>query len=128
MEDFTRKNRILEALELRGMKQIELAERTGIARGTINNWAKQKYQPKSRPLNKMAKVLEVTELWLAGYPVPMERPIEQVRGDKKADIVRALGDNDRLIDIVAKLPSLTASQLDIIEPMIKEFAKLNQKN
>ena len=125
---YERNNRIREALEIRGMKQVELAEKTGLHKASINSWISQKWQPKSTPIMAMAKVLCVSEMWLAGYDVPMERPIEQVRGDKKADIVRALGDNDRLIDIVTKLTSLTASQLDSIETMVNEFAKLNPKN
>lgn len=127
MEVLTRQNRIFEALELRGMKQIELAERTGIARGTINNWAKQKYQPKATPLHKMAKVLEVSELWLAGYPVPMERPAEQVKGEKIAAISDDLKNNDRLLDLMSKIKSLTDSQLDSVENLVNEFSKLNQK-
>lgn len=128
MDSYERNNRIEEALNMRGMKAVELAEKSGLSQTSISHWIKQRWQPKATPLHKMAKVLGVTELWLAGYPVPMERPAEQVRGDKIADIVKELRDNDRLINIVSQLPLLTDSQLDSIETMVNEFAKLNPKN
>ena len=55
------------------MKQVELCEKTGIAKGTLNNWLAQRWQPKQEPIMKMAQVLDVSEMWLAGYDVPMER-------------------------------------------------------
>ena len=69
-------NRISEALSLRGMKKIELAEKTGISKATISHWNNQKYQPKQDNLMKLAKALDVSEMWLAGYDVPMENEIK----------------------------------------------------
>lgn len=127
MEDNIKvENRIQEALDIRGMKQIYLADATGISRGTVNNWIKQKYQPKQKGLMAMAKVLKVSEMWLAGYDVPMERPAAQIKGDKISDIVKELRESDRLVELVSKLPSLTDSQLVTIETLLTEFSKLNQ--
>lgn len=55
------------------IKQIELSRLTGIDRGTINNYVSGKYEPKSDAINKMAIALNVDEMWLWGYDVPMER-------------------------------------------------------
>jgi len=83
MEQYERQNRIAEALRIRCMKQIELAEKTGLSKGSINSWLRQRWQPKQPAILAMAKALDVSEMWLAGYDVPMERKAEQ----KKADVL-----------------------------------------
>lgn len=113
------KNRISEALELRNMKQTELAERSGISKGTINNWLKNKYQPKQKSLMILASILDVSELWLAGYDIPKERPLEQVKADKLARLVQRLRKNDKLFNLSMSMSELTDEELTAIENMVK---------
>ena len=55
------------------IRQIDVSNRTGIAPGTISNYAQGKYEPKGLNLEKIARELDVNEAWLAGgYPVPLE--------------------------------------------------------
>lgn len=65
--------RIRKALEIRGMKQIDLVERTGIGKSSISTYLSGDYEPKQKNLYKIAKVLDVSEAWLLGEDVPMER-------------------------------------------------------
>ena len=123
MNNFEKKNRIEEALRLRGIKQVELMEKTGISKSSINHWIKQRYQPKQEPLYKMAKVLDVSELWLAGYNVPMERAPEQIKADKLATLIHQLRGNDNLIRLMTYAVKLTDKQIIIVESMIKELIK-----
>lgn len=74
-DKYVRNNRIAEALDLRGMKQIELCELTGISKSSLNAYVKQNWQPKQNAIAKMSSVLDVSEMWLAGYDVPMERDL-----------------------------------------------------
>lgn len=67
------KDRIKEALELRGMKQSELVEKTGIDKGQMSSYLSGRYKPKQENLNLIANALSVDEAWLIGYDVPMER-------------------------------------------------------
>lgn len=123
MNNLEKKNRIEEALRLRGIKQVELVEKTGINKASINHWIKQRYQPKQEPLYKMAKALDVSELWLAGYDVPMERPPEQIKADKLATLIHQLRGNDNLIRLMTYAVKLTDKQIIIVESMIKELIK-----
>lgn len=77
--NYDKHNRIGEALSIRNMKQVELCEKTGISKGALNNWIKQRWQPKQTAIYKMAKALDVSEMWLAGYDTAMERPTSQKR-------------------------------------------------
>lgn len=65
--------RMREALELRQMKQAELALKTGIGKSSISTYLTGEYNPKQINLYKIAKALNVSEAWLMGLDVPMER-------------------------------------------------------
>lgn len=117
------RNRIREALSLRGMKQIELAERTGISQQKINPWINQRWQPKQDSLYKMAKVLDVSELWLAGYDVPMERPVGQKKMDQLAESILKIKSDKRYTDIVTNIVKLDDDQLIVIETLLNQFTK-----
>ena len=59
--------RLNEAITLRNMKPIDLANTTGISKASISGYMLGKYEPKPARLRTMAKVLNVSEAWLMGY-------------------------------------------------------------
>lgn len=120
-----RKNRIEQALNLRGMKRIELADKTGISRPTISNWINQKYQPKQESLMKMAQVLDVSEMWLAGYDVPMERPVEQKKSDELVQLIHSMRTDEDLKNLFLSICSLTNEQRKTIKSLVNELSKVN---
>ena len=61
------------ALELRGMKQADLVKRTGIGKSSISTYLTGEYEPKQKNIYKIAQALQVSEAWLMGADVPMER-------------------------------------------------------
>lgn len=65
--------RLKEAMQIRQMKQADLARSTGLAKGGISNYVTGRYEPKSDVISKLAKALNCSEMWLWGYDVPMER-------------------------------------------------------
>ena len=94
------KNRLAEALSIRDMKQVELAEKTGLSASQINSWLNHRWQPKQTALHLMAKALDVSEMWLAGCDVPMERPPEQKKMDDLAEIIHLMRKNDKYVEIM----------------------------
>jgi transcriptional regulator with XRE-family HTH domain len=64
--------RIKEALVIRGMRQVDIVEKTGIGKSSICTYISGEYVPKHKNQCKIAKALNVCEDWLAGYDVPME--------------------------------------------------------
>ena len=79
--------RIKEAMKLRNMKQVDLAERSGINKPSISCYISGKYEPKQMALYQLGRALDVAEMWLAGYDIPMERPAEQKENDELADLM-----------------------------------------
>lgn len=99
-------DRLKEALRLRNMKQAELAELTGISKQSINCYVSGRYEPKQEALYKMGRALDVAEMWLAGYDIPMERPKEQKNNDALSDIVVMLRTDEEFFSIVEKISKM----------------------
>lgn len=55
------------------MKQSDLVEKTKIGKSSISTYLSGAYEPKQRNIYKIAKALDVSEAWLMGFDVPMER-------------------------------------------------------
>jgi len=69
----TTAERIKEGMELRGMKQADLVEITGISKGALSSYISGHYVPKQNNIFLISKALNVNESWLMGNDVPMER-------------------------------------------------------
>lgn len=83
--------RLKEALHFSGMKQIELANKTGISRSSINHYLKGDYYPSTDKIYLLANALNVNESWLLGYDAPMEKPKDNL--DIFVDKFNTLDDN-----------------------------------
>ena len=70
-------NRLNKAIALRGIKPIELSEKTGIDKSKISSYMSGRYKAKQDGVYLLAQTLNVNEIWLMGYDVPMERRKEE---------------------------------------------------
>lgn len=66
-------SRIREAMNIRGMKQVDLVNATGIGKSSISTYLSGEYEPKQKNIYKIAQALDVNEAWLMGEDAPMER-------------------------------------------------------
>ena len=69
----TFQNRLNQALEIRNMKPVELSQRTGLSNARISQYTNGVYEAKQKALYLIARALNVSEAWLMGYDVQMER-------------------------------------------------------
>lgn len=104
--------RIKIALKLREMKQVELSEKSGINKPSISCYISGKYEPKQSALYNLGKALDVSEMWLAGYDVPMERPIEQKENDELVELIDMLRKDKGFRNLVLRLRNLNPEQLE----------------
>ena len=65
--------RIEKALYIRDMKQSELSKLAKVPKSSLSLYIKGEYEPKQDKILAMAEVLHVTDTWLMGYDVPMQR-------------------------------------------------------
>lgn len=89
--------RLKKALLIRDMRQVDLIEKTGINKGAMSSYMSGRYEPKQIALNKIAIALDVSEIWLLGYAVPMDRPAEEKRNDNMVRIVNLMNTNDSFL-------------------------------
>lgn len=108
----TTANRLTIAMNKCGKKQVDLVRQTGIDKGAVSNYLKGKYEPKQDAIYKLAKALDVSEMWLWGYDVPMERPIEQKENDELVELIERLRKDKGFRNLVLKLDKLNPSQIE----------------
>lgn len=66
-------SRIKTGLKIRGMKQADLCQITQIPKSAISQYISGAFEPKQDRIYLISKALNVSEAWLMGYDVPMER-------------------------------------------------------
>lgn len=70
--------RIRIALTIKGMKQSDLCRLTKIPKSALSQYISGAFEPKQDRIYLMAQALNVSEAWLMGLDVPMERQPKKV--------------------------------------------------
>lgn len=92
--------RIADALKIRGMKQYELCKFANVPKSSLSLYLSGAYEPKQDRVYDMAKALNVSEAWLMGYDVPMER---QAKKDSPTELSLSEGEK-LLLDLFRRIP------------------------
>lgn len=95
VEDFS--GRLKKAMSDKQMKQVDLCNKTGIDKALISNYLSGKYKAKQDKLHKLAIALDVSEGWLMGYDVDMDREWFEEKEPSEISI-----DNARYIETTTK--------------------------
>ena len=107
----TLKDRLQEALLLRRKKAVDLTMDLNIPKSAVSQYLSGKSQNMaSERLYKIAKYLDVSEPWLMGYDVPMERNVEK-KNDIAADIAVRLTTDDEFLSVVSILAGFDSDKL-----------------
>lgn len=117
------KDRLLEAMELRGLRAVDLIDKTGIPKVTVSYYMSGKSEPRTDKLHLIAKALNVSEAWLLGYDVEMERTVEQKKTDLLAALVGRMKKDADFLDAVAALDSLTESKYQSIKQLLDTLSE-----
>lgn len=67
--------RLRKAMDIRGIKQVELVEVTGISKSAISQYLSGAFVPKQKNTYKLADALNVDPAWLMGKNVDMEKKV-----------------------------------------------------
>lgn len=119
----TTAERLREAMNETGKKQVDLVRETGIERGAISRYLSGAYEPKQAAINKLAIALNVSEMWLWGYDVPKSRTLEQKKNDDLAKIVVKMRTDNDFYNTVAALAELNEEQYRGIQQLVAAFKK-----
>ena len=116
-------DRIKEAMESRGIKQIELANTTGMSHSTISRYLSGKMEPKQPAISRLAQALDVTEMWLWGYDVSQERPPEQKKNDELSRVIARLRKDPTFYNLVTQINHLPANEYSSLEVLVSALVK-----
>lgn len=120
MEDF--KNRLRTAMNIRNVKQSDLANRTSIDKGAISAYLSGKYKPKQDNLYLIANALNINVSWLMGYDVSMENNNDQfILGTELTNLLSK-------ISTELNVSQETIKEIFIFKIYSKESTVLNYKN
>ena len=99
------KDRLQEALNIREKKAIDLSKDLGIPKSAISQYlsGKSKNMPSER-IYKISKYLGVSEAWLMGFDVPMERVEKQDKEEKSTDNDGLTENQIALMNFVKSVP------------------------
>ena len=117
------KDRLKEALAVRGMRAIDLAERSGVPKSAISFYLAGKSKPKADRLYIIAQVLDVNEAWLLGYNVPMARTDEAKKNDILAQLVLKMRKDPEFFEAVHKLSLLDVDGFNSICQLLTVIGK-----
>ena len=92
--------RIKKALYIKGMKQSDLCRLTNIPKSALSQYISGAFEPKQDRIYLMAQALNVSEAWLMGLDVPMER---QVKKDSPTEAELTEGEK-LLLELFRRVP------------------------
>lgn len=123
MSDFKRidttANRIKLALSEAGKKQIDIVRETDIDKGALSSYINGKYEPKQDTIYKLAKALDVSEMWLWGYDCKKERSETQKNSDAIADIAYQMKTDREFLSIVMAIQKLDPEKRSSLLALLK---------
>lgn len=118
-----------------GIKQIELANRTGLDKSLISNYLADKYKPKNNNLQILAKALNVNPVWLMGYDVNKngDEIIADIERDSMLDAhINNLAKNELEKELLIKITMLKDTNqmklLELVNMYLKEQGDYYEQN
>lgn len=116
-------DRLKEAMALAGMKQADLARSSGLSTGAICRYVSGKFEPKSDAITKMAKALNVAEMWLWGFDVQKERSLDAKKNDQLAELIVKMRRDPMLLEAALILSNLPADQFAAARQLLLTLKK-----
>ena len=117
------KDRLKEALEIREKKAVDLVRDLKIPKSAVSQYLSGKSQNMdSERLYLICKYLNVSEPWMMGYDIPMERNTEK-KNNAIADIVVRLRTDIGFFSLVESLNELDVEKVNAIKQMVSTFLK-----
>lgn len=93
--------RIAKALAIRNIRQADLAQMTNIPKSSLSLYLKDAYEPKQDRIFVIAQALRVSEAWLMGYDVPMEKETEKENSPSERQLTEG---EQTLLDLFNRVP------------------------
>lgn len=115
--------RLQIAMDTRKIKQIDLARVADVNQGALSRYLKGSYEPKSATIYKLALALDVSDMWLEGYDVPMERSKKQKEIDFKNNLYKKIAQDMDLLKTISQYYNLPEEKQKIIRDLVDQMSR-----
>lgn len=115
--------RLRIAVEKSGKTQAEIVRETGINKASLSRYLKGAYAPKSTALYKLALALDVSDIWLEGYDVPMERSRKQKEIDFKNNLYKQISQDMDLLKTISQYYNLPDEKKKLVRDLVESLSK-----
>lgn len=115
--------RLQIAMEKRKIKQIDLARVADVNQGALSRYLKGSYEPKSATIYKLALALDVSDMWLEGYDVPMERSQKQKEIDFKNNLYKKIAQDMDLLKTISQYYNLPEEKQKTIRDLVDQMSR-----
>nr|DAH18555.1 MAG TPA: bifunctional HTH-domain containing protein/aminotransferase [Caudoviricetes sp.] len=115
--------RLQIAMDKRKIKQIDLARVADVNQGALSRYLKGSYEPKSATIYKLALALDVSDMWLEGYDVPMERSRKQKEIDFKNNLYKKIAQDMDLLKTISQYYNLPEEKQKTIRDLVEQMSR-----
>lgn len=115
--------RLQIAMDKRKIKQIDLARVADVNQGALSRYLKGSYEPKSATIYKLALALDVSDMWLEGYDVPMERSKKQKEIDFKNNLYKKIAQDMDLLKTISQYYNLSEEKQKTIRDLVDQMSR-----
>ena len=116
-------DRLQIAMDKRKIKQIDLARVADVNQGALSRYLKGSYAPKSATIYKLALALDVSDMWLEGYDVPMERSQKQKEIDFKNNLYKKIAQDMDLLKTISQYYNLPEEKQKTIRDLVDQMSR-----
>ena len=96
--------RLQELMDIKNINQVDLCQRTGIPKSSMSMYLSGERSPRQNRLSQIAEKFNISEAWLMGYDVPMQRT------DSLSDETLSQKDKRDILDIISSTKAELLSQ------------------
>lgn len=115
--------RLQIAMDKRKIKQIDLARVADVNQGALSRYLKGSYEPKSATIYKLSLALDVSDMWLEGYDVPMERSQKQKEIDFKNNLYKKIASDMDLLKTISQYYNLPEEKQKTIRDLVDQMSR-----
>lgn len=115
------KDRLKCAMELKGVMAVDLCKKADIPKSAMSYYLSGRSVPKSDRVYLLAKLLDVSEAWLLGYDVAMERSTDQKDVDKTVALLNRIEKDGEFKQLLLRINRLNPAQMEAVKSVLAAF-------
>ena len=115
------KHRLRQAMVYKGINATELSEKIGITKSAMSYYLSGRSEPKANRLYVLAKALDVSEAWLLGYDVPIDRAEDLQEKCTLEKLSERIAKNREFRQLIMQINQLNLQQVESIKALLSAF-------